>query len=99
MDNNIPGILDQLERLAYKILLWSILLPKTIVKVLFSPEWVSEYVKEQLKLDPKVAFDKYVSPVVLFLAVTLIPAILINFTPTVGLTLQAPIIEDDLRTV
>lgn len=98
---NITDFLDEIERLAYKILLWVLLLPKTLLKIIFEPNWVPGYVKEELSGDTKQAFDNYMSPVVLFLIVTVIPAILISFAPTMGMSVYnpEPYSEDDLRTI
>lgn len=97
--SNIADFLDEIERLAYKILLWVLLLPKTLLKIILEPKWVPKYVKEELSGDSSTAFDRYMSPVVLFLIVTLIPAILLSFVPATGMTLSypEPFYEDDLR--
>lgn len=97
--SNIADFLDEIERLAYKILLWVLLLPKTLLKIILEPKWVPGYVKEELSGDSSAAFDRYMSPVVLFLIVTLIPAILLSFVPATGMsvTYPVPVFEDDLR--
>lgn len=97
--SNIADFLDEIERLAYKILLWVLLLPKTLLKIILEPKWVPRYVKAELSEDSSTAFDRFMSPVVLFLIVTLIPAILLSFVPTTGMTVSYPVpaFEDDLR--
>jgi len=97
--SNIADFLDEIEKLAYKILLWVLLLPKTLLKIILEPNWVPGYVKEEISGKSEDAFDKYMSPVVLFLIVTLIPAILLAFVPSVGMTVSipTPYSEDDLR--
>ncbi|HKY52846.1 MAG TPA: hypothetical protein VJM08_01015, partial [Anaerolineales bacterium] len=96
---NISDFLDEIERLAYKILLWVLLVPKSLLKIIFEPNWVPGYVRDELKGESREAFDKYMSPVVLFLIVTLIPALLYSYIPTVGMSVAQPqpLTEGDLR--
>lgn len=97
--SNITDFLNEIEKLAYKILLWVLLLPKTLLKIILDPNWVPGYVKKELGGDSENAFDKYMSPVVLFLIVTLIPAILTAFMPSMNMSVYEPqpYIEGDLR--
>lgn len=97
--SNITDFLNEIEKLAYKILLWVLLLPKTLLKIILDPNWVPGYVKKELDGDSENAFDKYMSPVVLFLIVTLIPAILTTFMPSMSMVTYEPqpYTEDDLR--
>lgn len=88
--SNITDFLNEIEKLAYKILLWLLLLPKTLLKIILDPNWVPGYVKKELGGDSENAFDKYMSPVVLFLVVTLIPAILIAFIPSMSMSVYEP---------
>ena len=76
-------VLQDLERLIYKILMWVILIPKTIVKIILQPGWVHEYIKVELNSadDESMPFDEYMSPVLL-LTVALIPALVFNFLPS-----------------
>jgi len=88
--SNITDFLNEIEKLAYKILLWLLLLPKTLLKIILDPNWVPGYVKKELSGDSENAFDKYMSPVVLFLIVTLIPAILTAFMPSMNMSVYEP---------
>lgn len=100
--SNLNDFLDGIEKLAYRVLLWGLIIPKTLLKIIFEPQWIPGYVKEQLHLDDaKPAFDKYISPVVLFIVVTLIPAVLLSFVPPVGITVLPPTSqsEGDLRNI
>jgi hypothetical protein len=99
--SNITDFLDEIERLAYKILLWVLLIPKTLLKIILQPNWVPGYVKEEINSDSKRVFDRYLSPVVLFLIVTLIPSVLFAFVPITGMTISQPqaITEDDPRSI
>ncbi|HLA07317.1 MAG TPA: hypothetical protein VJ022_07735 [Anaerolineales bacterium] len=87
--SNIIGFLESIEKLAYKILLWVILIPKTIIQITINPGWAPEYIKGELKQE-KSPFDEYISPIVLLLIVALIPAMVINFLPVFGTTISSP---------
>ena len=78
--NAIFNLIEGFEKLAYRILLWFIFIPKTLIRITVNPDWASEYIKGELKQE-KSPFDEYMSPVVLLLTVALIPAILLNFLP------------------
>ncbi len=98
---SFTDFLYEIEILAYKILLWILLLPKTLLKLIFEPNWAPGYIKKELNSESKAAFDSYMSPVVLFLLVTLIPAILIPYMPGTGITVYEPLpyLENDLRNI
>lgn len=97
--SNITDFLNEIEKLAYKILLWVLLLPKTLLKIILDPKWVPGYVKKELGGDSENAFDNFMSPVVLFLVVTLIPAILTTFMPSMSMVVHEPqpYTDGDLR--
>jgi hypothetical protein len=97
--SNITDFLNEIEKLAYKILLWVLLLPKTLLKIILEPNWVPGYIKKELGGKSENAFDTYMSPVVLFLVVTLIPAILTAFIPSMSMVVHEPqpSVEGDLR--
>jgi len=87
---SLVGFLEEIEKLAYKLLLWVILIPKTIAKIVINPRWAAGYIKEELKEDSASPFDEYISPIVLLLAVALLPAIVVNFLPKFGMTVINP---------
>ncbi len=78
-----------IEKLIYKVLMWVILVPKTIVKVTLNPAWAPGYVKEELEKD-ETPFDEYISPIILLLIVALAPALAFNLLPTYGATISSP---------
>lgn len=92
---SIFTVLQDFEKLIYKILMWVILIPKTIVKITVNPIWADSYIKSELSQDHKsdqehLPFDEYMSPVILLLVVALLPALIFNFLPTFGTTLSSP---------
>ncbi len=78
-----------IEKLIYKVLMWVILVPKTLVKITLNPAWAPEYVKAELESDGP-PFDEYISPIILLLVVALIPALAFNFLPTFGASISSP---------
>ena len=75
--------LENLENMIYKILVWMILIPKTLLQIVLHPDWAPEYINKELD-EGKSRFDEYLSPIVLLLVVALIPFIVWNFLPTPG---------------
>jgi hypothetical protein len=78
-----------IEKLIYKILMWFILVPKTLVKITLNPAWAPGYVKDELEKD-QTPFDEYISPIILLLVVALIPAVAFNLLPTFGASISSP---------
>ena len=87
---NLIGFLEGLEKLAYKILLWVILIPKTIAKVIIEPRWATRYIKNELENDAASPFDEYISPIILLLVAALLPVLFIGFLPKFGMTVTSP---------
>lgn len=86
---SIFTIFLDIEKLIYKILLWVILVPKTIVRITLNPAWAPQYVKDELESEG-APFDDYISPIILLLVVALIPALAFNFLPAFGATISSP---------
>jgi hypothetical protein len=82
--NNLTGFLNELEKLAFKILLMVILLPKTIVKIILDPSWAPEYINGELQEQQKPPFGEYLSPIFIFVITTIIPLLLLPFVPNYG---------------
>lgn len=53
---DLSKIFDSIEKLAYDILIWILLVPKTLVKILVEPSWVPGYVTKEL--NEKTESDK-----------------------------------------
>jgi|GEM_PF-269689 len=85
----IVTVLEELEKLIYKVLLWLILIPKTLFQVFIHPDWAPDYVKQELG-EGKSRFDEFLSPVVLVFVVVLLPAVVWNFRPVYGVDLSSP---------
>lgn len=87
---SMVSFLEGLEKLAYRILLWVVLIPKTVFKIIFEPRFAPEYVKQQLEKNVETPFAVYMSPMLLFLIVILIPALSTYFIPVFGVNLVRP---------
>jgi len=94
---SIYNVLQDLEKLIYKILMWVILIPKTIVKITLNPAWAHGYITAELNPEHKdqesSPFDEYMSPVILLLVVALLPALIFNFLPTYSATVSSTAAE------
>ncbi len=91
MKDSVVNVLEDFEKLAYKILMWILLIPKTIFKVTVDPEFVPDYVHKELSSGESSQFDEYISPIILYLGVTLIPIVVLYFIPPFGLvTVTSP---------
>jgi hypothetical protein len=87
---SIFTLLQDIERLIYKVLMWVVLFPKTIVKITMNPSWAPVYIKSELN-EGESRFDEYMSPVILLLVVALIPAVAaLYLLPTFGATITSP---------
>lgn len=81
--------LESAEELAYKILFWIILVPKTLWRIIVNPDWVPGYVNREIKREQS-SFDEYISPIILLLFVALIPTLIVFILPQLGLTISSP---------
>ena len=46
--DEMKSLLDGFEKLVYDILVWMILVPKTLAKIISNPSWVPGYVADEL---------------------------------------------------
>ena len=82
-------VLQDIERLIYRVLIWIILIPKTVVKIVINPTWAHDYIRGELKQEES-PFDEYMSPVILLLVVALLPALVFNSLPTYNSVITSP---------
>jgi len=95
--DDIIKLLAGFEETAYKILMLVIIIPKTLLNIIFDPVGMRKYVVEQVDIienNKKVAenqraqtFTQYFSPVLLLLTLALVPALLLAFLPKTGITI------------
>src|SRR5271169_3779062 len=87
---DLTKIIEGIEDLAYNLLIWILLIPKTLAKIVFHPAWAPGYVSEKLKEDAGGKFDDYLSPVLLILLCSLIPFVYSYITPVPDAVLTGP---------
>jgi len=92
--NSLIDLLEGFEKLAYKLLLWVILIPKTIGKIILNPGFAPDYIHDELENDKDSPFDEYISPMLLYLGVTLLPAVMVYLIPVFGVSISSPLDED-----
>lgn len=89
--DGMKSFLDGFEKLAYDILIWLILVPKTLARVITHPSWVAGYVTKELAEKDTSRFDDYLSPVILMLLTSLVPFAIMDSFPERGLGVVGPI--------
>jgi len=66
-------LFESIEDAVYEIMVWILLLPKTLFRSMFRPRWTIQYVNEEWEKAPDDRFDEYLSPVLLWLIVAVFP--------------------------
>jgi hypothetical protein len=87
---NLTTIIENIEKLAYDVLIWTLLVPKTLVKIVIDPSWVRGYVTKQFADKDEARFDDYFSPVILIILTSVLPFLYSYLTPMPAVTIQGP---------
>jgi len=66
-------LFQSIEDAVYEVMVWILLLPKTLIRSMFRPRWTIQYVNEEWEKQPDDRFDEYLSPVLLWLIVAVLP--------------------------
>jgi hypothetical protein len=66
-------LFQSIEDAVYEVMVWILLLPKTLFRSMFRPRWAIQYVNEEWEKKPEDRFDEYLSPVLLWLMVAVLP--------------------------
>lgn len=66
-------LFQSIEDAVYEVMVWVMLLPKTLFRSMFRPRWAIQYVDEELEKKPEDRFDEFLSPVLLWLIVAVLP--------------------------
>lgn len=75
-------ILQMLEDAFFEIMAWLLLLPKTLAQVVFKPVHAIEYVNSEWEKKPAERFDEFLSPVVFWIFVAVLPMTYVFLTET-----------------
>lgn len=70
---DILKLFQNINEIIYEALLWIILAPKTVVKILVKPKWISGYIGREVHGEDGKNFDNYLSPVLLLLLIVVFP--------------------------
>lgn len=87
---SLTDIIESIEKFAYEIMIWVLLIPKTIINIILNPTWVPEYIARELEDKTDDRFDSYISPLVLILVSTLVPTAYLVTVPPPGATISGP---------
>jgi len=66
-------LFQSIEDAVYEVMVWVMLLPKTLFRSMFRPRWAIQYVDEELEKKPEDRFDEFLSPVLLWLIAAVLP--------------------------
>lgn len=66
-------LFQSIEGAVFEVMVWILFLPRTLFRSMFRPRWAIEYLNEEWKKDTDERFDDYLSPVLLWLMVAVIP--------------------------
>lgn len=91
--STVIEILEQIEKLIYRTILWLVLIPKTLIRVVLYPSWAPGYIKQELGAGGS-RFDEYFSPILLLLVVAILPFIVWSFLPTPGIEIYSESIDN-----
>jgi hypothetical protein len=89
---NFLSIIQTLESLLLEFILLLIFLPKTLLRVVLHPSWVSDYLQQELAREEDDRFNDYSSPMAMFLFLGAIP-IFVFFSSTSGETISIPFVQ------
>lgn len=76
---NLIDIFESIEQFAYKVLVWIVLAPKTLARIVIEPDWVPDYITGELREKEHNRFDNYFPPVFLIILVSLLPFIYFKY--------------------
>jgi hypothetical protein len=73
---DILTLLRSLEGAIYELGAWIMLIPKTFLRFTFHPAWAITYVNEEWQKKPEDRFDEYLSPLLLWIFVGVVPSVI-----------------------
>lgn len=95
---DILKIIQSLQDFMYELVVWVLLLPKTIFNAIFRPGWMVNYVNEEWAKNTDDRFDDYLSPALFLLVVAVVPNALFNWMGRAAISsdFAAQLTEDNL---
>lgn len=67
-------LIQSLQDLIFEVVVWALLIPKTLIRAIFRPRWMVQYVNEEWDKEPDKQFDEYMPPALFFLAMAVFPS-------------------------
>lgn len=80
-------LIQSLEDLLFEIVVWALLIPKTLFRAIFRPAWMVKYVNQEFEKPADEQFDEYMPPGLFFLAMAVIPSALFTWVQTMDFNL------------
>lgn len=72
-------LIQSLQDLIFEVVVWALLIPKTIIRTIFRPRWMVQYVNQEFEKPEEKQFDEYMPPGLFFLAMAVIPSALLTW--------------------
>ena len=65
--------LQSLEDAVFEIVMWILLLPKTLFQIIIKPRWIYSYVTKEWEKKPEERFQDFLSPIIFWILLAVIP--------------------------
>jgi hypothetical protein len=79
-------LLTGLSELLYEVMIYFVLIPKTLVQVVFKPKWIHQYLQAELKKESPQRFNDYSEPLIFLVVLGVLPLLrVMNFVGGYGL--------------
>lgn len=89
-------LIQSLQELIYELVVWALLLPKTLLRAVFRPDLTVKYVNGEWKKEPEEQFDEYLAPAAFFIIVAVLPAAAIAVMSGTSIAVAPAVTEADL---
>lgn len=89
-------LLQSLQDLMYELVVWVMLLPKTLTRAIFRPDLMVAYVNQEWKKPVEEQFDDYLAPVPFLLIGAILPAAAIKIISGFSIRWNTMMTENDL---
>ncbi|MBI3169032.1 MAG: hypothetical protein HYZ22_11170 [Chloroflexi bacterium] len=93
---DILKLIQSLQDLMYELVVWALLLPKTLLRAIFRPDLIVAYVNREWKKPPEEQFDDYLPPVVFFIITAVLPITAITVMNSTSSTFTPSVTEEEL---
>lgn len=70
--------LQSLEDAVFEIVMWTLLLPKTLFQIILKPNWIQDYITKEWEKKAEERFQDYLSPMIFWILLAVIPYAWVN---------------------